>query len=313
MKAKCKKYYDDTVHTVDMMDSLMSMFTYKGLPDTLPDWLVETMHITEGTCGVCRMGDGNVYTGTGGYCGNVKNFLPEEYQITNIGITGGEGATKRGKIGEDFVVGWNNSTHTPDWMVMQTASILTEIDVSERCNVLFSRMLRIPKVADSKEKKAVEAGVKAIMEGRFEAVISDNVLSDLIDSDREKFLDLVDVQDVDKLQYLNQYRDNIVKRFYQYYGQGLQITSKLAQQTTDEIHGTDAVSMIHVLDRLKYRKKFCDDLNNLFGLSVSVELSPAWQDQLQEMQETHSDGTPDETPTEIDTEGGEDSEREAEE
>lgn len=263
------------------------MFDYNDMPETLPAWLVETLFITEGTCGVCQMDDGNLYTGTGGYCGNIKNFVPEEYQITNTGV-----GSKRGVIGTDFAVGKNNSNFTPDWYLLQTANILTEIDVSERCNVLFSRLLRIPKVGNSAEKKAVESCVKAIMEGRFEAVVSDNVLDDLLNGESDKFLDLVDIKDIDKLQYLNQYRDNVVKRFFQVYGQGMQSTSKLAQQTTDELHGNDAVSMINVLDRLNCRKKFVEDINNLFGTHITVELSECWREQRKEMNELYSNGMP---------------------
>lgn len=293
MKTKLKKQMDDNIHLAELTNIVLSMFEYQNLPETLPDWLIETMLMTEGTCGVCKIGD-NLYTGTGGYCGEVVNFVPTDYMITNVGV-----GNKRGKIGTDFAVGWNNSTGTPDWLVMQTASILTEVDVSERCNLLFSRFLRIPKVHDSKEKAAVENAVKSIMQGKFEAMVSDNVLEKMIEtgSADNKFLDLVDIKEVDKLQYLNQYRDNIVKRFYMYYGQGMQTTSKLAQQTTDEIHGTDTVAMINPLDRLKQRKKFVEDINKLFGTNISVDFSECWKDSRDEMQELYSDGNQDPTPT----------------
>lgn len=294
MKTKCKKYYDNNTHLNNMMIVSMSTWEYDGLPDTLPAWLIETILQTEGTCGVTEI-NGNLYTGTGGFCGDVINFLPTEYQITNIGV-----GSKTGKIGEDFVVGFNNSTRTPEWQIMQFADILTEIDTSERCNLLFSRFLRIPKVNDTKEKSAVEQAVKAIMDGRFEALVSKNVLEKIVEtgSPDNQFLDLVDVKEVDKLQYLNQYRDNIVKRFYQTYGQGLQSTNKLAQQTSDEIHGNDAVSMIYVLDKLRHRKRFVGEINKKWNTNISVDLSEAWRDQRDEMQEMYSTGDIDETPTE---------------
>lgn len=280
MKSKAKKSADENIHLAELTNIVMTMFEYKNLPDTLPAWLIESILMSEGTCGVCKI-NGNLYTGQGGFCGDVVNFLPVEYQITNVGV-----GSKRGFIGKDFIVGYNNITRTPDWSIMQTADILTEIDVSERCNLLFSRMLRIPKVSDSKEKMAVEQSVKSIMQGNFEAIVSKNVLDDILnDNVNNKFLDLVDIKDIDKLQYLNQYRDNIIKRFFMTYGQGMQTTAKLAQQTTDELHGSDAVSMINAMDRLYHRHKFVDELNTLFGTNISVDFSPAWQDQQAEMLE----------------------------
>lgn len=295
MKSKCKKQYDDTVHINDLLLNRLTMFEYTNLPETIPDWLLETILSTEGTAGICRMEDGNLYTGSGGFCGDIKNFLPTEYQITNVGV-----GHKQGKIGEVFAVGYNNSTLSPDFMLMQTASILTEIDVSERCNVLFSRLLRIPKVADEKEKVSIEKSIKAVMDGKFEAVVSKNVMEQIMEtgSADNKFLDLCDIKDIDKLQYLNQYRDNVVKRFYQIYGQGMQTTAKLAQQTTDELHGSDTIAMIVPVDMLRRRKDMCVQINSLFGTDISVDFSECWRDSREEMQELYTDGEQDETPTE---------------
>lgn len=293
MKSKCKKDFDDNVHLAILTNIMLTMFEYKNLPETIPVWLLETILISEGTAGITKF-NGELYTGTGGFCGDVKNFMPTEYQITNIGI-----GNKQGKIGETFAVGFNNSILSPDFYLMKTASILTEIDVSERCNLLFSRFLRIPRVSDTKEKTAIENAVKSISEGKFEAVVSKNILDDVLSGDNQydKFLDLVDVAHVDKLQYLNQYRDNIVKRFFQIYGQGMQTTAKLAQQTTDELHGNDAVSLIIPYDKLNCRKKMCDNINTLFGTDISVDFSECWIDSVQEMQELYSTGAVDKTPT----------------
>lgn len=294
MKSKLKKDADENINLARLTNIVISMFEYKNLPDTLSPRIIETLFMTTGVCGVCEI-NGSLYTGDGAYCGNVVNYLPEEFQITNVGV-----GSKRGKIGTEFAVGWNNSNLMPDLEILQTASILTEIDVSERCNILFSRFLRIPLVRDSKEKYAVENAVNSILKGKFETVMSDNVLEKMINtgSANNKFLDLVDVKEVDKLQYLNQYRDNIVKRFFLDYGQGMQTTSKLAQQTSDEIHGTDSVSMILPLDRLNCRKKFVDDINKLFRTNISVDFSECWRDQRKEMTDLFNSGEPDNNPTE---------------
>ena len=295
MKEKTKKIFDERNHFEALFLVLRSMFDWEGLPDTVRPELLEGLLMTQGTACFAKIGDG-IYTGTGGYCGDVKNFLPQEYQFVNVGI--GE---YRGFTGKTCEVCWNNSSIYPDLFLMQYASILTEIDVSERCNVLFSRLLRIPRVKDTKEKTAIEECVKSIMDGKFSAVVSDNIQHLLLDDaehPENRFLDLADVTKVDKLQYLNQYRDNIIKRFFQMYGQGMQSTAKLAQQTTDELHGNDAVSMILPLDRLKQRQDFCERCNTMFGLKMSVKFSEAFNESLEEMQETYSDGTKEKPETE---------------
>lgn len=280
MKSRMKKEYDGTEHWYNLYNVLLSMFEYTGLPETLHPELIETMFITQGTCGVAKI-NGDLYTGCGGYCGNVVNYLPENYKITVQGIAK---PNFEGKAGVDIAVGWNNGAIVGDFSLLKFASILTEIDVSERVNVLFSRFLRIPKVKNTKEQKAVEDAVTDILLGNFRAVVSDNIRELLTDTaTSDNFLDLVDVKEVDKLQYLNQYRDNIIKRFFQMYGQGMQSTAKLAQQTTDELHGNDTVSMILPVQRLHYRKKFVDEINRLFGTSITVDFSECWKNSENEM------------------------------
>lgn len=287
MKAKAKKNYDETLHYMNLYNAVVSMFEYKGLPDTLRPEFLEAMLITQGTAPIAKI-NGELYTGVGGYCGDVVNFVPVNYQFTNTGI-----GDFRGEVGKNIAVGWNNATASPDLALLQFSSILTEIDVSERLNVIFSRFLRIPKVADNKERKAIEDCVQSIMKGQFTAVVSDNIQEILSDTDKDnKFLDLVDVKEVDKLQYLNQYRDNVIKRFFQQYGQGMQSTAKLAQQTTDELHGNDCVSLILPKQKLYYRKKMCDDINSLFATDISVDFSECWKEQVEEMKDLYSNGEP---------------------
>ena len=285
MKARYKKDLNDSTHFFNLLDTLHAMFEWKGLPDTIRPEFLEDMLISQGVAPIAPIG-GDLYTGLGGYCGDVVNFLPTDFQFTNVGV--GE---FRGKVGSDIVVGWNNATMTPDWDLMQFSNIFAEIDVSERLNVLFARLLRIPKVGDSKEKKAVEDSIAAILEGRISSVVSNNIKKILEEKgDTTEFLDLCDVKDIDKLQYLNQYRDNVLKRFFQKYGQGMQNTAKLAQQSVDELHGSDTVSMIHPTQRLFYRKKLADECNKMFGTNISVEFSECWKEQEEEMKETYSNG-----------------------
>lgn len=304
MKDKWKKDYDSTVHFMNLLQSLLSMFNYTGLPDTLRPELLEMFCITSGSAGVTEL-NGGLYTGEGGFSGEPVNFINTDYIICNPGV-----GDRTFKIGKTGVVCWNNLTRWPDIMLMQYSSILTEIDVSERCNVLFSRLLRIPRVKDNKEKKAIEDCVKDILEGKFTAVqsygIQDEILKG-VEPPENRFIDLADVDKVDKLQYLNQYRDNIIKRWFQVYGQGMQNTAKLAQQTTDELHGNDAVSMIIPLQKLQCRKKFCEELNAMYGekygFHAAVDFSESYKDSLEEMRELYSTGRPESDP---DPEGGND-------
>lgn len=270
-KAKDIKKADNNVNFLDLYNVPLSMFEYKNLPDTLPQEFIEGYLISNGHVGYKKI-KGDVYCCAGSYSGEIKGYLPTRY----IGVVVNVGSVE-GVIGEDVVVGWNNATLTPDFDVMRYSDILTEIDTSERLNVLFARYLRIPKASDQKEKIAIEKAIEDMQNGKVTAIAGSNIQEIINGDTANKFLDLADVKNIDKLQYLNQYRENVVKRFYSNYGMPMRVTDKLAQQSEDEVHGNDTVSMIMPMQKLYYRRKMVDELNTMFGLNIEVGFTELWK------------------------------------
>ena len=282
MKPKFQKAFNAQVHWDKLFNVLLGRFEYDGLPDNIEQRFLEGILLCNGTAGVTKVGS-DLWVIPGSYVGNTKGYLPDEY----FGVLPNVDA-KRGKIGKTWAVGLNNETAMPELILYQYAHILSEIDVSEKCNVLFSRFMRIPKVGSEKEKIAVKDAIQNITDGKIDALVSDNILTEMQKfcetTPDEPFLDLVDVRQVDKIQYLNQYRDNIIKRFFQIYGQKSQVTSKMAQMSPDEVHANDSMSLILTEQALRCREKMCEDVNNLFGTNWSVKLSKCWQDEVDEME-----------------------------
>lgn len=310
MKDKYQKRYNNMAHWFNLFNVLQAMFEWDGLPDTIMQEQLESILISNGNVGIGEL-QGDLYCGAGSYCGDVRGFLPDEYVFAVTGL-----GDVRGKWNSEISVGWNNATFTPDFLLMQYSGILTELDVSEKLNVIFSRLLRIPKVHDQKEKNAIESAIQSILDGKVTAVTSDNIhdIRELVGrgySADDNFLDLTSVRDVDHLQYLTQYRENVLKRFFQMYGITCQTSGKVAQQNNDEIHANDDVSMTLFLQRYKYRKKLAEDMNKKFGLNVSVKISDAWQDSYDEIikEETAKINASDESESdtddkEVDSESG---------
>ena len=259
-----------------------SQFVYKGLPETIPAEFLEFYLAINGTVGlgkVKELGDtSGIYATVGAYNGDINGYLPQGYTgaVTGLGEITGDwyGDTKT------VVVGINNTMRAPEWDIPFTAEVLSQVDISERSNVIFTRMARLPYADNDTQKTALESAIKSIVKGDVFAVANRNVKNKFDEflegaKDKEdKFLDLVDVDRIDGLQYLNQYRDNVLKRFLSRRGYMVQTTSKLAQQTNAEIHGSDSFSLLYPLEQLECRKTMCENINSLFGLSVSVEFNP---------------------------------------
>lgn len=286
MKAKYKKEFNEKMHWFILFNTMLARFKWEGLPETIPQEQLEAILMTNGTVGIgeCK---GELYCGAGSYHGDVKGYLPSDYLFAVTGV-----GDVDGKVNEDVVVGWNNACRTPDWFLMQTASILAEIDTSERVNVQYARFVKIPKARDQKEKIAIESAIKAVYNGNIDAIVSDNIhdarsmLEDGYNKE-DMFLELTDVREIDKLQYLYMYRNEILSRFYKHCGLNSQFTNKPAQQNNDEIHANDDTAMILFLSEFEYRKRLADDFNrvlgNKYGYHASVKLAEATQDSYDEI------------------------------
>ena len=267
----------------ELFEMQITQFVYDGLPDTIPAEFLEFYMLINGTCAIGKAdnGDGEIYCAVGSYNDDYNGYLPKGYTaaVIDIGEISGDWYGKNKSI----VVAKNNVLGSREMDIPFTAEILTQVDISEQCNVIFSRFCRLPFADTDKEKSAIESAIQSIIKGDLTAIASRDIdttfekyLNDSIRKD-DKFLDLVDVDKIDGLQYLNQYRDNVLKRFLLRRGYMVQTTAKLAQQTNSEIHGFDSYSLLYPLQQLKQREKMCTEMNELFGLNVSVSFNPILQ------------------------------------
>lgn len=268
-------------HLVTLFSLQCSQFVYEGLPETLPQEFLEYYLALNGTIAVGKVSElgesSELYLAMGAYNGNYNGYLPEEYTAAVTGL--GEISGKWYGDNKTIVVGKNNLMGAPEFDIPFTAEVLSQVDISEKVNVIFARLNRIPYADSDTEKQSIESAIKAIVEGDVYAVANRNVKSkfdEFLEQSRvegEKFLDLVDVDKINGLQYLNQYRDNIMKRFLSRRGYMVQTTSKLAQQTNSEIHGSDSYALLYPLEQLSERKKMVESINSLFGTSITVRFN----------------------------------------
>ena len=270
-------------HLSQLFTLQVSQFEYTGLPDTLPAEYLEIYLLINGTVAIGKvkeLDNNDLYCAVGSYNGDYNGYLPNEYTAAVTGL--GEISGKWFGSDKTVIVGRNNSIRAPEFDIPFTAGVLTEIDISEDCNVIFTRFMRIPYADNDKQKTQIESAIKSIIKGDKYAVASrdlekalDNYLNDVKSpADREKFLELVDPDKTNKLQYLAHYRDNVLKRFLNRRGYMMTISSKLAQQTIAELHGSDSYSLLYPIEQLRCRKEMIENINTLFGLSASVDFNP---------------------------------------
>ena len=271
------------LHYWTMLEQILtSMFEYNNLPKGLDRKYIEHTLIRFGCCGIVKIND-EFFVG-------VPAIMPplDNYGIgTEIAITTYNGQyQKRGNIGENCVLIWNNTEFVGDFIITWFAKMFKEVDVSMEANVFNSRLHPIPVARNSKIKSAIDNIFKAI-KGETKnidtySILSDTAFADEINGTATKIdvLNLTDVKDVDKLQYLSKFHDDLLRRFCTLYGHAMQTTGKMAQQTIEEIQGYDSFSMIIPSNRLEEREKGIQEFNKIFGENVTVKFNTAWQESI---------------------------------
>lgn len=263
------------------INTLATMFSWDGLPESCKPEFAEQYNIIGGTFCLWEYdGPDEKYAGKLIFSPGSYADRPDVYGIGHKYIaTTFNGYVKYLTPGEDCVICWNNTLMQPDLPLLLSAiDLLTEGFTSLRTNIIYSRLKPVFKCSTDKEKAAIETAFKSIKDDLDPInITSTNVLEELEGKESISVLDITDVNNSDKIQYIVKAIDDIMRWIYTLYGQAIQGNAKLAQQSVDEVQGTTSTSFILPNDRLKMRRKFCEEANALFGLNLTVDFSAAWK------------------------------------
>lgn len=298
MKEKRQKAYRIESYDEVLINTLLSMFIAKGYPEELDkrQCMVESSLLRNGAAAIFKLTESMASTGNDSYVGKYivtdANLCgaPDVYGIGQDCIcTTGSGVSvtfEDWRNNPDIVVIFNNSCYSPDLNVGRYSDALAELEVSLKLNVLFARMYPIPVCADNKAKQAIEDALKSAMDGKIATILSPDAIAKYVAGDTTTGVDLVNITDVEKsqyIQYLAKYRDDLMRWFYSLYGMNSQGSSKMAQQTVDEVNQDNNASMIIPHDMLRMRQQGAEELNEKFGWNVEYSFSECWQSRLANM------------------------------
>jgi len=273
MKSKTQNKVRYATYSNLLFNTMLEMFEWKNLPDSIPKRFLENILHATGEVFISRIND-KLIASHGTLSGEV-----DEYGLGTDCIAVCPRGQAEGTRGVDIAYGINNDTATPDMLIYWIAHLLAETDKSIKLNVIYSRLLKIPKVSNESDRAMFEEILKKVMDGEPKAFASKDSLDLELGAGTECF-ELTDSNKIDKLPYLTQFFEDCLKRFYNFYGQPMQNQNKRAQSISDEIHGQDSVSFIIPMQMLKCRQALCDEVNRIFGTDISVDFSPVWKVEL---------------------------------
>ena len=261
-------YFNSYIQTLQFQHS---MFTYE-IEKEIDMWLFELILNTEGFLGM------TVKNGQPIYGSLVLDGDFNDYGIPKSGtIITYNGTNYTGEIDKDIVTCWNNSTHSPDYSTYEYALNASEVKKSLRTALFQSRMSYLVTAKNDKVKKAIDKALENIDEGKPVSVLCDDILSNEMGNNPLETHSLTHPEQIHTVQYLSKYYDDLQRWYYTTHGQPIQGTGKMAQLTQEEVQGQQTLSTILPFNKLTERKKFCEKVNKIFGVDMTVDFSTPWK------------------------------------
>lgn len=180
------------------------------------------------------------------------------------------------KIGEEIAVGYNNLVHAPEFDILRFALFLTEVDTSMHVNVLNARLSPIFRASSAQEAKKFDAIRDSVYKGELSSIELHDFTGDYT-TEPSHVMNLTDVKNVDKIQYLVKLHDDLIRRLCNLHGVTMNTTGKMAQLTEAELNEYSGFSSIYVNQQYDLLCEYIEESNKINGFNMSVEWGTALQ------------------------------------
>lgn len=301
LRSKQQKELRDMSYNLITNNIVISMFNHTN-DSNIPSELIEKF-LTEAGCVSFGYSDGMWIPFVPSFTGDIGiDGLGTE--IEGVSLNGAyffHGSRK------EFPVMFNNSEYIGEWPITtRIADALSQTSISMISNVKLCRAKASILAATEQEKKAATKILDDIEEGKILTVILDRMKSASGGQSGYDMLNLGDIKDIDKLQYLTKFFDDVVRMTMQIYGIPINSSGKMAQMNDMELNGYQLYSQIYPKDRMRQRQRFYEEFNALHGLNWGVEWNSPWDVAMSEKMVTDVMG--DDTSPEPEEEGDDDDE-----
>lgn len=275
-KSKVEKDIKFNTNLYILLNIILEIFEFKNVPENWDMNIFMMLLLSNGHLAVTKDDNGDLLYVFGSFNGEISKYtgLGEEY--TGAILSGGSLSRV---IGENCVLFKNNRTMTGDLPeLFNYADLMTENDISLKTATIYTRLLPLMKVSDSKIKSTIDNALDDIYNGKLFTFISDKMETEIDGTLKSaEVLNLTDPARINNLQYIDKSYDDIMRRFYTRFGHSMANTQKMAQQNESEISMNDTVSMIYVMEKLELLQKSVEDMNNMFETNITVDFSESWQ------------------------------------
>lgn len=260
-------------YVVYMLNRTQRLFEYQGLPDTIPQRMLEFMLQINGFACFAKH-NGKLYAFWGGLGGEPDEYYrPTKCVVSNPALK----FSDTFEIDKDCVIVRNDSAlYGLVPLFTRYATALVENDISFRMASINTRVEFLLSAPDDRTKEAGRLFLQDVENGKL-GVIGENAFLDGIKAQEvgrsmRTFTDLIEYQQYLKASWFNEI--------------GLNANYNMKREklsTTESQMNNDALLPL-VEDMLESRRQCIEKVNAMFGTEISVDFASSWEKLVEEIE-----------------------------
>lgn len=256
------------LHMSYMLARTGAMFKWKGLPDTIPQRILEGQ-IQKGYTGIIKK-DGKFYQVFGTLSSELDyNYMPTKYIVANPYLV-----TQTFTINKDVVIIPNDNRYMGLYPLCRYyATLLSENVISKNILTVNSRAMNVFKVTNERQYNDVIEFIKKLYDGDIDAIVQKEIYSNI---DTLPFADSRSHQSITELIEDQQY---IKAAWYNDLGLQANYNMKRESINSNEAQLNESALRPFVDVMLESRKNACKKIKEIFGLELNVEFDSSWETQ----------------------------------
>ena len=284
-------------HVLYMLNRTQSMFKWSGLPDSIPQRMMELYLQINGYVGVTDI-NGILYAMRGGLGGEPDAYyMPTIFTIANPALD----VSRNLKINEECIIIPNDACYIGLMpMFTRYATGMMETELSINIAAINSRIIDLITAPDDRTKASAEKYLSDVVNGEVGVIASNEFFEGLKatpyggTSGKTHVTDLIELEQYYKASWFNEL------------GLNANYNMKREALSTAESQLNDDALLPLIDNMLECRKLGAEKINNLYGTSISVELASSWEDNAEEIELEHE--AMEDEKIDPDTKGGDDDE-----
>lgn len=263
------------------LNRLQSMFKWSGLPDTIPARWLESYLLVDGYCCVIKTDKGLIATNGGIGADPNEYYIPTKFIVSNPYIpneySAGRNYTVNTLDGSDDAVFVRNDIYTIGLMPMlvKYCSQMVENDISMNIADIMSRASVALSAADDQTKASAELWLKKLIKGEI-GIIGE---TPFLVANQEQSLRTNPIGTVaGTLTDLIEYHQYLKAGLFNEIGLNSNYNMKREAINSNESQLNDDALHPFIDTMLECRKEAAEQINKMFGTSISVEFNSAWEE-----------------------------------